>query len=165
MELVRDAAASGMPVLGICLGAQLVTQALGGRVRKSRRPEIGWTALRPTGHRVFQWHAFECVPPKGTRPLSSTAACRFQAFRLRENVLAAQYHFEIDERTIRVWLGESRLSQSRRRRILADTRKYLDGSQALGGRIWTDFVSAVRRFSHRAQPGSASGGMRLRSSP
>ena len=79
------------PMLGVCLGAQLLAQAAGGTVRPASRPEIGWHEVRlepgagddaltgplPASFCGFQWHSYEAVPPPGRWRLpAATAACR-----------------------------------------------------------------------------------------
>ncbi|MBI3506830.1 MAG: type 1 glutamine amidotransferase [Proteobacteria bacterium] len=157
MSLVRQAADRKAPVLGICLGAQLAAKALGGRVFEADRPEIGWfdLELTPAGRRdpfartlssgakAFQWHSYAFSLPKGATLLASSPACRNQAFRLGGRVLAAQFHFEVDKRTISDWLSGSSLARSRKARLLADTRRYMDDSRILGRRLWTSFLETL----------------------
>ncbi|MBI4345251.1 MAG: type 1 glutamine amidotransferase [Elusimicrobia bacterium] len=142
LALIRRAAASGLPVLGICLGGQLAARALGAGVVPSRRPEVGWFRLRSGAH-AFQWHSFEFGLPKGAERLDSTPACANQAFR-RGSVVATQFHFEVDRRTISAWLGESSaLSPRRKARIAADTGRCLKESRRLGRRWFGDFLKSL----------------------
>jgi GMP synthase (glutamine-hydrolysing) len=157
MELVRRAAGR-IPLLGLCLGAQLVAEALGGRVRKSARPEIGWHPLRLTaagrrdpafrglarGGRAFQWHEYEFLPPPGAASLASSPRGRHQAFRLGAKTLAVQFHPEIDRPTIDRWLAEaSTLPPSRKEAIRAQTPALMPGSAALGRAVWKAFARAL----------------------
>lgn len=106
---IRAAAAAGKTVVGLCLGAQLIADALGGRVTRGKMPEIGWHTVRwnehaaidplfaPLGREtvVFQWHydTFSTLPP-GARLLAGSAACPHQAFAVGEQIFGFQFHLE-----------------------------------------------------------------------
>jgi GMP synthase (glutamine-hydrolysing) len=116
--LIRDAVAEGLPVLGICLGAQLIAKALGAEVRPHTEKEIGWYSLSPTeaakadpvfahfesSEKVFQWHGDTFEIPEGAIHLATTETCQNQAFRYGENVYGLQFHLECDEPMIERWL-------------------------------------------------------------
>ena len=105
-----------LPVLGICLGAQLITRALGGTVAPGPAKEIGWAPLdlHPAGLNsvlaplmgvpVLHWHGEVCAPPEGIPPLASTQACGFQAFAPSPRTLALQFHVEAGADGIEPWL-------------------------------------------------------------
>src|SRR5262249_42586368 len=108
-RLIGEAIRAGKRVLGICLGAQLVAQALGARVARAAQKEIGWFPVRrvdgartsPFGAAVpaetiaVHWHSetFD-IPPGGTR-LARSEACENQAFDWGGRVLGLQYHLEV----------------------------------------------------------------------
>jgi GMP synthase (glutamine-hydrolysing) len=113
--LILQAMASGRPVLGHCLGGQLMARALGAKVSASPAPEVGWSTLqvndsaaardwfgRPGEHWVFHWHyeAFEL--PAGALPLASSTACPLQAFAIGPH-LAMQFHVELDAEKLDRW--------------------------------------------------------------
>ena len=115
-RLVLQAMDAGRPVLGHCLGAQLMARALGARVVDSPAPEIGWhriTLQQDDEARVwfgeepqpvvFQWHydAFE-LPPQASL-LARSDACPHQAFAVGPH-LAMQFHVELDEDKLRAWV-------------------------------------------------------------
>lgn len=105
---LRDAVSSGMPVLGICFGGQLVARAMGGSVAPAPRGEIGWTSIwtdRPelVGEGPwFQFHYDRWVVPPGAVELARTAAAS-QAFMM-QRTLAVQFHPELDAAGLQGWL-------------------------------------------------------------
>jgi GMP synthase (glutamine-hydrolysing) len=117
--LILEADALGIPVLGHCLGGQLIARAFGGRIERLPQPEIGWLPIRradtPAARTwlggaaepvVYQWHqdGFVELPP-GAELLASSPACAHQAFALRQH-LAMQFHIEITPNKIRDWLAQ-----------------------------------------------------------
>lgn len=116
--LIREADARGIPVIGHCLGGQLMARAFGGEVKTLDTPEIGWLPIRHDGSAaardwlgdtpeavVYQWHydSFVGLPP-GARPLARSSACPHQAFALRQH-LAMQFHIEITAQKIEDWIA------------------------------------------------------------
>jgi GMP synthase-like glutamine amidotransferase len=114
LELVREAAERGIPMLGICLGAQLISKALGGTVMPAATLEVGWHPVEqlggssapewfadlPSRFEVFQWHAHTfSIPPRAIALLRGRCA-EHQAFALG-NILAMQFHLEITAESIR----------------------------------------------------------------
>ena len=104
-QLVRDAVARGIPVMGVCLGAQLIASALGARVYPGAAKEIGWFPIRglpdvapkfqfPAECLAFHWHGETFDLPAGAVRLASSAGCENQAFQLGRNVIALQFHLE-----------------------------------------------------------------------
>ncbi len=119
LELIEEAMKRGMPILGICLGSQLVAKTLGAEVRPSPEKEIGWYPVTPTpaaaddpllGHlepseKIFQWHGDAFEIPHGAVHLASSPGCPNQAFRYEDNVYGFQFHMEVDEHLIERWLN------------------------------------------------------------
>jgi len=112
---IAEAIAASKIVLGICLGAQLIANALGRRVFANQVAEIGWFPLRPPERpgngafasvfsqplEAFHWHAQTFDLPPGAVHLAQSDACRNQAFCLDDRVLALQFHLETTPETAR----------------------------------------------------------------
>jgi GMP synthase (glutamine-hydrolysing) len=119
LRTIEAALRQGKPVLGICLGAQLLAHVLGAPVRRHDLHEIGWYELQTTsegradtvlGHLgerspVFQWHACTFDLPQGAVQLARTESCEQQAFRFGSNAYGFQFHLEADTAMIERWLG------------------------------------------------------------
>lgn len=119
VNLIRTALGRDLPVLGICLGAQLIAKALGAKVKPNPVPEIGWYAVSITEEgrrdplfsrfreteRLFQWHADTFHMPSKAVRLATSPDCRNQAFRFGDRVYGFQFHLEVDEPLIERWLN------------------------------------------------------------
>ena len=117
-DLIRNAMKNDTPVLGVCLGSQLIAQAAGGRVYKANKKEIGWhnVYLTPASSndifrgftdkmiRVFQWHGDTYDLP-ATAKILAYSDLYVQAFRI-ESAVGIQFHIEINEHLIRTWMKE-----------------------------------------------------------
>jgi GMP synthase-like glutamine amidotransferase len=135
IEYIRDAVRRGKPVLGVCLGAQLIAKALGARVYANSVREIGWApvnftdaALRDSlftgmaqAEVIFHWHAETFDLPAGAALLASSAACRNQAFRVGDRIYGLQFHLEVTPGVIVEWCHEDEACAGAR-----DTRQPID---------------------------------------
>ena len=115
MELIRDAARRGLPVLGHCLGGQLMSRAFGGEVRRAPVKEIGWGEVRVADNGVarewlgdlsafesFHWHGETFSIPFGATRVLENGHCANQGFALGKH-LGLQCHVEMTEELIREW--------------------------------------------------------------
>ena len=127
---IREAVALDIPVIGHCLGGQLMARALGGTVQASRHVEIGWSDLEVihadgakwfgaearVGARLplFQWHGESFSIPTSAQWLVRGPHCAHQAFSVGSKHLAMQFHCEVDEPKVRRWLtmGAAEISGS-----------------------------------------------------
>ncbi|HEV2968868.1 MAG TPA: gamma-glutamyl-gamma-aminobutyrate hydrolase family protein [Pirellulales bacterium] len=120
VKWIRQSVDAGLPVLGVCLGSQLLSKALGSRVYPNRVKEIGWYEIgltdaarsdqlfgdcRPT-ETVFQWHGDTFDLPDGAVRLAHSEQCENQAFRFGRVAYGLQFHLEVTPEIIASWLGE-----------------------------------------------------------
>lgn len=173
VELIQTAIAAGKPVLGICLGAQLIACALGAPVYANATKEIGWYDVMPTpaaatdplfrhlapAQRIFQWHGDTFDIPDGAVQLARSEACENQAFRWGDNVYGLQFHLEVDAPMIRRWLhtpvNQRELAGLAGRidaaRIERETPALVPAAMQLGERLFGEFLHLFEA-RHRRQP-------------
>lgn len=174
VQLIREAIGREMPILGICLGAQLIARALGAPVGRNPTKEIGWYDVEPTregredalfrhfgpSEKIFQWHGDRFAIPDGAVHLASTATCPGQAFRYGQNVYALQFHMEVDERLIERWLRTPVHREELERlagridpeTIRRETRARIAPAKQLSDRVFSEWVKLFglrrRRSGH-----------------
>lgn len=116
LQLIRAAVTADVPVLGHCLGGQLLCKALGGRVRGSRAKEFGWLPVTavdspltstwldglPPHFEVFHWHGETFSIPPGATHILKSRYCRNQAFVIGKS-LGLQCHIEMTPELVRTW--------------------------------------------------------------
>ena len=117
LQLIDRALAKGTPILGICLGSQLIAKALGARVYRNAELEIGWEPVHLTDagrgdpllrgiespSTFFHWHGETFDLPAGAECLAWSEKCRHQAYRFGQNVWGLQFHPEVDAAMIADW--------------------------------------------------------------
>lgn len=122
IDWIRTFIRAGQPTIGLCLGAQLIAQALGAAVTPNRHPEIGWWPVyrqQPTEqhpqHPIFclpaiitplSWHHDTFACPAGAIPLAYSAACAQQAYQWGGRVLAFQFHPEMTPESLALFLAD-----------------------------------------------------------
>jgi GMP synthase (glutamine-hydrolysing) len=117
---IKEAIQRGMRILGFCLGAQLISKALGAKVYRAPEKEIGWYDVSltedgigdslfpgfPRTFSVFQWHEDTFEIPRAARLIATSPSVPNQAFRYGENAYGLQFHLEVTEAMIREWMNE-----------------------------------------------------------
>jgi GMP synthase-like glutamine amidotransferase len=164
-RLIGQAMERGVPVLGHCLGGQLMARTLGAKVVASPAPEIGWQRIAcedvsqrrdwfgpDAAHHVFHWHYEAFDLPAGAVSLASSPACLHQAFAIGPH-LALQFHVEVDAAKVRLWLsqGEPAYLEAQRRhdsvhgeqRVRDDTLRHLAAQQRLADRIYQRWLKSA----------------------
>jgi GMP synthase-like glutamine amidotransferase len=166
--LIRDAVDRGVPLIGHCLGAQMISRALGGTVGASPAPEIGWheitvadndLAQRWFGFRgerctVFQWHGEMFSLPPGATPIAASDWCPQQAFVIGPH-LAMQFHVEMTHELVGQWCADWQESFDPGRHRLASIQsaaEILDGCDSclapmrrLADRLYSCWLAGLRR--------------------
>lgn len=167
IEAIAAALDRGTPILGICLGAQLIAAALGAEVRPNAVKEIGWSAVHPTAaasrdplfrhlqstEHIFQWHGDTFDLPSGATLLAETRACKHQAFRYGDDVYGLQFHLEVDPPLIDRWLAtpgmrreiEALADSTSAARIRDETRRHIAAAMRLSHEVFGAFIE---RFFH-----------------
>ncbi|MEI8267823.1 MAG: type 1 glutamine amidotransferase [Betaproteobacteria bacterium] len=169
-RLILQSMRAGIPVIGHCLGGQLMARALGARVQASPAPEIGWQPLQvlddpvavqwfgqPGQHQVMHWHYESFDLPPSARWLATSSACPHQAFAIGPH-LGIQFHVEIDEAKLQRWLDDGdpawaeALAQHAgsvqdKATILAHAKQRLLTHQRLADRLYGRWISGAARVS------------------
>lgn len=155
---IRERLEARKPILGVCLGAQLMAAALGARVGPGPGKEIGYAPLELTdaaktsplavleGLPVLHWHGDTFDLPAGATRLASTALCPNQAFALGTHALGLQFHVEADPARIESWLightGELGKAKIDPRKLRADAARFGAATAEAGRRLLADWLGA-----------------------
>jgi GMP synthase (glutamine-hydrolysing) len=141
-RLLRDLVAADVPTLAICLGGQLLAQALGAKAHRLEAVELGWVEIERTGEGrrdpllgvfpdrfpAFEWHQYGFTVPDGASNLATSPDAPQQAFRFAEHAWGLQFHIEANADTIDLWtrqgLEEIESLGGSREAIMADTARF-----------------------------------------
>jgi GMP synthase (glutamine-hydrolysing) len=174
-DFLTSALAAGLPVLGICLGGQLLARALGARVEKAEAPETGFFPVHPTpeaagdplfscfrdGDRMFQWHEDTFELPAGATPLLVGDGVTRQTFRAGDRAWGVQFHPEVTPQLLEAWLdatAEEELAERwgrTRTELLAQAERHLPSQQRRARDLFGRFASIVAGRMKASSEGSA----------
>jgi GMP synthase (glutamine-hydrolysing) len=148
-----------VPILGVCLGAQLLARAAHAPVFRAPEPEIGWYEVEadaaddpvlgrlPQRFEAFQWHYYSYGVPAGAVELARSARCT-QAFRLGDLVWGVQFHPEVTQEQVAGWLANEELPAGFERSALeAETAEKMPRWNELGRTLCAAFVEAAERVA------------------
>ena len=169
IEYIHSAVQSHKPVLGICLGAQLMAKALGSEVYPNGKKEIGWEPVTFTAAAtndtlfhdcdsevIFHWHGETSDLPQGAELLASSADCRNQAFRFGDRLYALQFHLEVTPEMITQWCQEDEACGPREGTEPIDpnanSARAMDLARVVFGR-WCELAKAQTESRQRAISG------------
>jgi GMP synthase (glutamine-hydrolysing) len=148
------------PVLGICLGAQLLAKAAHADVHPAGEFEIGWYEVAltdegaddevlgrlPRTFEAFQWHYYTHVVPAGAVELARNDMCT-QAFRLGDNAWGVQFHPEVTLEQVQGWIEEESDLPVDSAALIADTRERIAEWNEIGRRLCDGFVDVAERVA------------------
>lgn len=159
-DYIREALAAGVPLLGVCLGSQLLSRAADGGVHPAEEAEIGWYAVEltdagsadpvlralPRRFTAFQWHHYAWrLPPGGVLLAESPAAP--QAFRLADRFWGVQFHPEVSAAMLESWTTEGAAELPIAADDLrAETGERLPAWNAHGSALFDAFLTEVARL-------------------
>ena len=171
MRCIEQALARGIPILGICLGSQLLAHVLGGSVGEAPHWEIGWYPLHPTStgasdplvrhidkeSMVFQWHQCAFEVPTNAHHLATGSPLPNQAFRYGECAYGFQFHLEMEERLIERWLNhpdyrkelEAATGTASAEEIRQQMAEFLPRMERTAGKVFGSFLDQVGSPSRR----------------
>ena len=161
-ELLRELLARETPLLGVCLGSQLLAEAAGGRAVRASEPEIGWFEVEVTGagsadaltgplaprFEAFEWHSYRVDLPDGATELARTPVC-VQAYRVGERAWGIQFHAEVSAADARKWIAEYDADEDAVRigvdpkRLAAETEPRIDSFNELGRELCARWLAAT----------------------
>jgi len=157
--LLRRFLDSRRPVLGVCLGAQLVAKTAGAWVGRASEPEIGWHTVEltpaaahdplfarlPRRFEALQWHYYAFGVPAGATELARSRISS-QAFRLGELAWAVQFHPEVTRAMVEDWLEEPEEVELDREALRRETHERIEEWNALGRELCASFVAVAERL-------------------
>ena len=157
-DFIRAHVDTGVPVLGVCLGGQLLAKSLGAEVSRVPEPEVGWYELErlpeAVGDPIFgplperfpslQWHNYQFALPAGAVPLARSGAC-LQGYRFGETAWGTQFHPEVTRTIVQLWIDLSKAAGTELDydTFEGDSDLYADGWERLGRGICERFLAVA----------------------
>ena len=163
LDLIREGADRQLPVLGHCLGGQLISKALGGEITANPVREIGWHPVRktqtatatdwlddiPAETTLFHWHGETFSIPPGAGVILESDWCANQAFAM-DNILALQCHVEMTAPMVSEWaalyeheLGKPSASVQSAAQMTADLEARVSAMQAVADRLYRRWLTPI----------------------
>jgi GMP synthase-like glutamine amidotransferase len=151
-----------VPLLGVCLGAELLAAAAGATVRRASAPEIGWYEVRPIGpaqpdpllgplaapFEALEWHSYEFSLPPGATALAESDAC-LQAYRVGDRAWGIQFHAEVTGDALDSWIDDYRSDPDALtidpEHFRSSSRSRMEQWNGLGRELCGRFLAAARR--------------------
>jgi len=166
-RLTSTALKAGFPVLGLCLGVQMISRAVGGKVHRNQCGEIGWNKVWLTEEgrqdpvlegveiplEVFQWHDDMFDVPDGSALLGRSRLCPNQIVRLGKTTYGFQSHLEVTQDIIFNWIEsyheevEARLGPGGTERLARDTREKMPLYNNISRQILLNYFNNILRYS------------------
>jgi len=161
-RLIEQALKNDKPVLGVCLGSQLLAATLGVEVKGGAQKEIGWHPVASTEYAVadplwkelparftaYHWHGDVYDLPQGAVPLASSELTPCQGFRYGANAYGFLFHMEVTEKIIqnmvKEFSGELDEENIAAGSIIEKTRDFLPALQTVGGRVFGRWVKSLK---------------------
>jgi len=164
-RLLQQLLADEVPLMGVCLGGQLLAKALHARVGRMPSPEIGWFEIELTPEAAadpvfgglpgrfpsFQWHLYSFELPEGAAPLAGNERC-LQAFRAGGSAWAIQFHPEVTWETLESWLRSSKPQEDGAldfARLVAESRELIGSWNAFGKELCWRFLAVAEGATPR----------------
>jgi len=155
LEFLSTHLERGTPLLGVCLGSQLIARAAGARVFRAAEPEVGWlpvelteagtgdavTGALPSRFDAFQWHHYTHELPAGAVELARSPVCT-QVYRLGR-AWGVQFHPEVRAEQVETWVGEDPDDVADPAALLAETRTRINAWNGLGRRLCSAFLNTI----------------------
>jgi GMP synthase-like glutamine amidotransferase len=158
---IVELANAGTPIIGVCLGAQMVAEVLGGSAARASRPEIGWHEVEmtaaaaddpvlgelPPRFEAFQWHSYAATPPGGAATLAASPVS-VQGYRVGDRVWGIQFHAEVTIASIEQWVAEANDPDAERiavdgEALLAESREKIGSWNRVGRGISARFFETA----------------------
>jgi len=176
VRLIKRAIELGTPILGICLGAQLIAKSLGAEVRRNGQKEIGWYEISLTeegkkdpvlkyikdARPIFEWHGDTFEIPEGAVHLAQSKTCTNQAFKYGDKIYAFQFHMEVDAALIERWLTtpiyQAEIAETQGaidpEVIRAETRQNIEQLGELSEQVFGAFLELMGKVNRTTRIGS-----------
>lgn len=160
-KLVRASISVGKPILGICLGHQIIATALGGKLTSNAVEEIGFAPIKRLDRHdyfsmwskevnVLHWHSDVVGLPEGAQLLARSEKTKVQAFRIA-SALGLQFHLEVTPAMLEEWLAEpkmaGKLSKSEKKRMLADFEECNSQLLPLADSVFNGFAARCSTYA------------------